>query len=131
MIDPILSLAVSVYHNKGVYSLLLGLGISRSSGIPTGWEIVQDLIRQVAYLKKEACEPDPDAWFTRTFELAPNYSDVLDQIAKSPAERSQVLRGYFEPAEEELAEGRKRPSLRSQINRPTHCQRICPSHRDH
>jgi hypothetical protein len=35
MIDPILSLAVSVYHNKGVYSLLLGSGISRSSGIPT------------------------------------------------------------------------------------------------
>jgi hypothetical protein len=110
MIDPILSLAVSVYHSKGVYSLLLGSGISRSAGIPTGWEIVQDLIRQVAHLKKEAWEPDPDAWFTRTFELEPNYSDVLDQIAKSPAERSQVLRGYFEPTKEELAEGRKRPS---------------------
>jgi hypothetical protein len=110
MIDPILSLAVSVYHNKGVYSLLLGSGISRSSGIPTGWEIVQDLIRKIAYLRKEKCEPDPDAWFTCTFGLEPNYSDVLDQIAKTPAERSQVLRGYFEPTEEELAEGRKRPS---------------------
>ena len=110
MIDPILSLAVSVYHNKGVYSLLLGSGISRSSGIPTGWEIVRDLIRQVAHLRKETCEPDPDAWFTRTFGSEPNYSDVLDQIAKSPAERSQVLRGFFEPTDEERAEGRKRPS---------------------
>jgi SIR2-like domain len=110
MIDPILSLAVSVYHNKGVYSLLLGSGISRSSGIPTGWEIVQDLIRKVAHLRKEKCEPDPIAWFTRTFGLEPNYSDVLDQIAKTPAERSQLLRGYFEPTEEELAEGRKTPS---------------------
>lgn len=110
MIDPILSLAVSVYHNKGIYSLLLGSGISRSSGIPTGWEIVQDLIRKIAHLRKEQCEPDPDAWFTRTFALEPNYSDVLDQIAKTPAERSQLLRGYFEPTEEELAEGRKRPS---------------------
>jgi hypothetical protein len=110
MIDPILSLAVSVYHNKGVYALLLGSGISRSSGIPTGWEIVEDLIRQVAQLRKEACEPVPDAWFTRTFGSEPNYSDVLDQIAKSPAERSQLLRGYFEPTEQELAEGRKRPS---------------------
>ena len=110
MIDPILSLAVSVYHNKGVYSLLLGSGISRSSGIPTGWEIVQDLIRKIAHLKNEKCEPDPDIWFTRTFGLEPNYSDVLDQIAKTPAERSQVLRGYFEPTEEEFAEGRKRPS---------------------
>jgi hypothetical protein len=110
MIDPILSLAVSAYHNKGVYSLLLGSGISRSSGIPTGWEIVLDLIRQVAHLRKEVCEPEPDVWFARTFGSEPNYSDVLDQIAKSPAERLQVLRGYFEPTEEELAEGRKRPS---------------------
>jgi len=110
MIDPILSLAVSVYHNKGVYSLLLGSGISRSSGIPTGWEIVEDLVRKIAHLRKEKCEPSPDAWFTSTFGLEPNYSDVLDQIAKTPAERSQVLRGYFEPTEEELAEGRKRPS---------------------
>src|SRR4051812_21184880 len=104
MIDPILSLAVSVYHTKGVYSLLLGSGISRSSGIPTGWEIVQDLIRKIAHLRKEQCEPDPDAWFRHTFGLEPNYSDVLDQIAKTPAERSQVLRGYFEPNEVELAE---------------------------
>lgn len=110
MIDPILSLAESVYHNRGVYSLLLGSGVSRSSGIPTGWEIVQDLIRKVAHLRKEKCEPDPDGWFIRTFGLEPNYSDVLDQIAKTPAERSQVLRGYFEPTEEELAEGRKTPS---------------------
>lgn len=110
MIDPILSLAVSVYHNKGVYSLLLGSGVSRSSGIATGWEIVQDLIHKVAHLRKEKCEPDPEAWFTHTFGLEPNYSDVLDQIAKTAAERSQVLRRYFEPTEEELAEGRKRPS---------------------
>ncbi len=114
MIDPTLSLAVSVYHNKGVYALLLGSGISRSSGIPTGWEIVLNLIHQVAHLRKEVCEPEPDTWFTRTFGLEPNYSDVLDQIAKSPAERLQVLRGYFEPTEEELAEGRKRPSAAHQ-----------------
>jgi SIR2-like domain len=71
---------------------------------------VQDLIRKIAHLRKEKCEPDPDAWFTHTFGLEPNFSDALDQIAKTPAEQSQVLHGYFEPSEEELAEGRKRPS---------------------
>lgn len=34
----------------------------------------------------------------------------MDQIAKAPAERLQLLRGYFEPTEDELGEGRKRPS---------------------
>ena len=109
MIEPALSLAVSVYYNKGVYALLLGSGVSRSSGIPTGWEVVEDLIRKVAHLRKELCDPTPDVWFTRTFGGEANYSDVLDQIANSPAERLQVLRGYFEPTEEELAEGRTLP----------------------
>jgi len=44
------SIAFSVYSNKGVYALMLGSGISRSSGIPTGWEIVLDLIRKLAVL---------------------------------------------------------------------------------
>jgi hypothetical protein len=110
MIDPILSIAISVHHNKGVYALLLGSGISRSSGIPTGWEIVHNLIEQIAHLKQESCEPDPDDWFRRTFDLEPNYSDVLDEVAKSSAERSQVLRGFFEPTEEDRREGRKRPT---------------------
>jgi hypothetical protein len=101
MIDPILSLAVSMHANKGVYALLLGSGVSRSSGILTGWDIVQDLVRQLAHLRKEACDPDPDGWFRETFDLEPECSEVLNQIAKSPAERAQVLRRYFEPTEEE------------------------------
>jgi hypothetical protein len=38
MVDPMLSLAFSVHSNKGVFALLLGSGVSRASGIPTGWE---------------------------------------------------------------------------------------------
>jgi hypothetical protein len=110
MIDAILSLAISVHRNKGVYALLLGSGISRSSGIPTGWEIVQDLIQQIAHMKNEPCEPNPDEWFRSTFDSEPNYSDVLDEIAKSSAERSQVLRGFFEPTEDERRDGQKRPT---------------------
>src|SRR5271165_2382258 len=100
--------------NKGVYALLLGSGISRASGIPTGWEIVQDIVRQIAYLRKEACEPNPDMWFRNTFGSEPYYSDVLNQIARSPSERAQLLRSFFEPTEEEQAEGRKRPTAAHQ-----------------
>jgi hypothetical protein len=32
-------LAFSVYEGKGVFALLLGSGLSRAAGIPTGWEI--------------------------------------------------------------------------------------------
>ena len=34
-IDPVTQVAFSIEENKGTYALLLGSGISRSSGIPT------------------------------------------------------------------------------------------------
>jgi hypothetical protein len=36
VIDPILSLAHSVFSNRGVFAALLGSGLSSASGIPTG-----------------------------------------------------------------------------------------------
>jgi hypothetical protein len=57
MIDPTLSLAVSMQASKGVYALLVGSGISKSAGIPIGWDIVLDLIRKLAKAKGEDCEP--------------------------------------------------------------------------
>src|SRR6266496_821210 len=110
MIDPMVSLAFAVYSNKGEYALLLGSGISRASGIPTGWEVVLDLIRKVAKLEGGDCEPDPAAWFKQKHAADPDYSKLLDVIAKSPTERQQLLRAYFEPTEEDRAQGVKSPS---------------------
>ncbi len=110
MIDPLVSLAFSVQSNKGVYALLLGSGVSRSAQIPTGWEIVLDLIGKLAKLENEDCEPDPAAWYKDTFGKDPDYSELLDAIAKSPAERNQLLKAYFEPNDEEREEGIKLPT---------------------
>jgi len=110
MIDPSLSLAVSVQSNPGVYALLLGSGVSRSSGVPTGWEIVEDLIRRLATLKGEECDNDPQGWFRKSFGREPDYSEILNDLAKSSAERMQVLRSYFEPTDQERQEGRKLPT---------------------
>ncbi|WP_322054461.1 SIR2 family protein [Paraburkholderia bannensis] len=110
MLDPIISLAFSMQSNKGVYALLLGSGVSRSSRIPTGWEIVLELIRKVAALQSEECEPSPEAWYVEKFKKAPDYGDLLDMVAKLPAERQALLRSYFEPTESEREEGAKMPT---------------------
>ncbi len=110
MIDPLVSLAFSVHSSKGAYALLLGSGVSRAAGIPTGWEVVLDLIRKVASLEGEDCEPDPDAWFRRKHGEQPAYSNLLDAIAKTPAERQQLLRSFFEASEDERAQGLKVPT---------------------
>jgi len=110
MIDPIHSLAFSMHANPGVYALLLGSGISRAAKIPTGWEITLDLARNLARLAGETCEPDPVRWYREKFGQEPDYSILLDQLAKTPAERQQILRRYIEPTEEERSEGVKLPT---------------------
>jgi hypothetical protein len=110
MIDPMVPLAFSVYSQKGVYALLLGSGVSRASQIPTGWEVVLDLIAKVAALQGEDPQPDPVSWFRNRHGAEPDYSKLLDLAAKTPTERQQLLRGYFEPSEEERKQGLKVPS---------------------
>lgn len=109
MIDPLLSLAFSMHSSPGAYALLLGSGISRSAGIPTGYEITLDLVRKVATLEGADPEPDPSAWYQKTHGELPNYSRVLGILAGTQVERNALLRSYFEPTEQEAAEGVKMP----------------------
>ena len=110
VLDPILRLAVAMQSSKGVYALLIGSGVSRGSGIPTGWEVIVDLVRKLAHLKGETCDPDPEAWYRSQTGGEPDYSDILDQLTLTSAERVQLLRSYFEPSEDDREQGRKAPS---------------------
>ena len=107
MVDPILSLAFSMQSNRGVYALLLGSGVSRAAEIPTGWDITLDLVRKLAGSCGEVCEPDPEQWFLEKYGQAPDYSQLLDQLTRTPTERQQLLRPYIEANEQEREEGKK------------------------
>jgi hypothetical protein len=99
-----------MHANKGIYALLLGSGISRAAEVPTGWEIQLDLIRRVARLEGEHCDPYPAEWYAVRHGEPPNYSELLGTLAKTSAERSRLLREYFEPTEEERERGVKLPT---------------------
>src|SRR5574341_998170 len=96
--DTTLQLGFSMQNNPGVYAVLLGSGISRAAGIPTGWEIAQDLIKQIKNAGGEELSDDT------------GYDEILKTLAKTKAERSAMLRGYFEPSEEEREQGVKLPT---------------------
>lgn len=108
MIDPVVSLTFSIFSSPGAYAFLLGSGTSRSAGIPTGYEVTVDLIRKVAKLENAVPEPDPLAWYEKTHGI-PNYSGLLAALAPTQPERNALLRSYFEPSEEERAQGIKTP----------------------
>jgi SIR2-like protein len=109
-IEPLTSLAMSIHANPGVYALLVGSGVSRAASIPTGWGITLDLIDRLAAARGEQTGGDPVAWFKRTYDADPDYSDLLDQLYDQGS-RHAKLREYFEPNDQEREEGRKLPTL--------------------
>ena len=104
-LEPFDALALSLHHSPGTCALLLGSGLSRAAGIPTGWEITLDLIRRLAAVNGTTEHVNWEAWFTDKYRKEPNYSEILDAIAKTQSERRDILHGYIEPKEGE--EGRR------------------------
>lgn len=100
-IDPLLSLACSVQSKKGIYALLLGSGVSRASGIPTGWEITLDLIKKEENFYGETEVSDHEKWYAEKFNKQPDYSDILADLAKTPTERNNLLKSYFEHSDDD------------------------------
>lgn len=110
MIDPMISLAMAMHSNPGVYAVLLGSGVSRAARIPTGWEMVLELIRKVAHLAQENCEPKPEVWYEEKYGKKPTYSGLLEVLGNTGEERSTLLKKYFEPTEEDMENGGKQPT---------------------
>ena len=110
-INPIESLAVSIQSQPGVYALLLGSGVSSGAGIMTGWQITLDLVLKLAALQQEDAGDDPAVWYESKYGIPPNYSTLLEALAKSRTERQNLLRPYFEPNDDELADGVKTPTV--------------------
>lgn len=114
-IEPTLALALAMRATPGAYALLLGSGVSRSAGIPTGWEIVLDLLSQVAPAGASMTPSELEAWHRREFGVDPDYSDLLEKVAQTANERRERLRGYFEPTDAEKGERLKAPTAAHRV----------------
>ncbi|WP_417591145.1 SIR2 family protein [Owenweeksia hongkongensis] len=114
MQDSIVSVAHSIYSNKGAFALLLGSGISRSSGIPTGWEITLELVRRIALFNGIHTLDNPEQWYLAKFNESLDYSNIIEKLTKTPEERINLLRPFIEPTQEEAEEGLKTPQLAHQ-----------------
>jgi hypothetical protein len=109
--DTLINLSFSMHSGPGTFALLLGSGISQGAGIPTGWDIVLDLIRKLAVLEGEIIPENPEAWFWEKYHEEPNYSFLIEKVAPSSIARRNLLKLYIEPTEVEREQGLKVPSL--------------------
>ena len=109
-IEKLTTLAFSMYFNKGAYALLLGSGISRSAGIPSGWEVEEKLIQMLGDLQKVYGVKDWHQWYKERYGGPASYSSLLGELATTPTERESLMKPFFEPTEEERESGKKEPT---------------------
>lgn len=110
MNQDLLTPAYSIFTNKGVFALLLGSGISRAAGIPTGWEVSCQLIEEIATSMGEKNISDPVKWYKSKYSTEPDYSDILEKLTSTSEERVNLLRRFFEPNNEEREKQLKTPT---------------------
>lgn len=99
-VDPRVSLATALHAAPGVYAVLVGSGMSSAAGIPTGWQVVQDLVRKVALaegVSDDEIAGAPEAWWVKTRGTEPRYDDLLAGLAPTDALRRALLKQYFDP----------------------------------
>lgn len=111
--DPRVVLSMNLAAQPGVYAALIGSGVSSAAGIPTGWGVVEQLVRKVAVAEGHAPIGDGDweEWWAQNHpEIDLGYSRLLELLGPKPAARTALLREFFEPTEEDRAEGKKVPS---------------------
>jgi len=116
-LSPAAMLAISMHAQPGVYAVLLGSGVSTAAGIPTGWGVVKDLVRQVAVAAGPGdeeslgmAEADPEMWWAQHRGGQIGYSSLLETLAPTAPARQGLLAGYFEASERDREEGLKTPS---------------------
>jgi len=117
-LDPMVALATGVHACPGVYAVLLGSGVSTAAGIPTGWQVVVDLVRRAAAAARPddevaaaAAATDPEAWWAEHGDGDPlGYSNLLRSLASTSAARQSLLAAYFESSENDREQGAKAPS---------------------
>lgn len=112
-LDPRVSLATALQAQPGVYALLLGSGVSTGAGIPTGWGVVDALVRKAAAAAGGDPGEDFDAarWWEENGDGEPlGYSSLLEHLASTRAARRALLARFFEPTGEDRDAGLKVPS---------------------
>ena len=108
-LNPITRAAIALHRRPGAYAVLLGAGISRTSGVPTAWEILEALIREVAASEEEQAT-DPFSWWNGRCGVEATYGDVLEAIGRTKEERRAALARFFERTDEDIENGTKSPS---------------------
>jgi len=97
-LDPRVALA-STLQATSTTAVLLGSGVSITAGVPTGWQVMRDLIRRIASASGETIDDraaTPEEWWAQSGRGEPRYDEILEALAPTDPDRRHLLRRYFD-----------------------------------
>jgi hypothetical protein len=94
--DEVVGMAMALNGRPKAYALLVGSGLSSAAGVPTGWQIVQQLITELASATDGVVPSDPEEWFGERYGEAPTYGGVVEKVAASPDDRHALLERFLD-----------------------------------
>lgn len=105
-LSPLVSLSAQLHGQPGVFAVLLGSGVSTGAGLPTGWQVVKQLVARAAIALDAATTPpstdnEVESWWLEHGSGELGYSTVLETLAPTSAGRQALLERFFEPAQDE------------------------------
>lgn len=112
-LDPVHQLAFDVQARPKLFLCLLGSGVSRAAGVPTGWEIAVDLLHKVAEARGKRVEGDPEAWCRSHLSHELDYATLMEAVAPVQTQQSERLRQYFLDRDDVDAGERLKPPTRA------------------
>jgi hypothetical protein len=110
-IDPLFSLATSIYLQPGAYEALIGSGMSGPAGVRTGSELTRELAELVARHEDGSIPDDIDAWWSQKYPgVRLQYGTIVQAMAPTRGQRQALLKSIIEPTQAEMAAGLKVPT---------------------
>lgn len=76
--------------------MLLGSGVSTGAGVPTGWQIVERLIIELAVAEEREPPDDAFGWYASRFGHDATYSEVVAALGLTEAERQALVSRFIE-----------------------------------
>ena len=92
MLDPLTQLAYAIQAKPGGYIALLGSGASRAAGVPTAWEVVEQLIRRLPEAQAGGEITNPVVWYRERYGDDVRFASLLETLAPHSTDRANILR---------------------------------------
>lgn len=98
-INPIIPLSYNLADGRKKYVLFCGAGVSKDSGVPTGWDILLETLRRIRAQEegesKEYTNEEIESYYKEKYKDA-TYSEIIGSLFPSIEEQRAFLKKQFE-----------------------------------